>query len=88
VTRSAKRGTRPTGLAYFVRRSPDGCTVIKLHPDDREEVIASGLALTAAEDLCIRKIEELRGAVLPLSEAQAPDRITRRRKARQLAFEF
>ena len=37
------------GLAYFVRRSRDGCSVIKLYRDDREEIVASGLDLMDAE---------------------------------------
>jgi hypothetical protein len=86
--RSENRGAGPTGLAYCVRRSPDGCVVVELHPGDREQILASGLAIADAEDPCIRKIDELRGAVLPLSEDPAPDRSTRRRKVRQLAFKL
>jgi hypothetical protein len=37
------RGSRQTGMAYFVRRSRDGCAVIELHRDNREAIIASGL---------------------------------------------
>ena len=86
--RLANRGAEPTGLAYFVRRPPDGCAVVELHPGDREQILASGLAIADAEDLCIRKIDEVRGAVLRRSEDPAPDRITRYRKARQLAFKL
>jgi hypothetical protein len=50
-------------LAYFVRRSRDGCAVIKLYEGDREEVVARGLELTDAENLCEQKIDEMRGAV-------------------------
>jgi hypothetical protein len=71
-----------------MRRSPDGSAVIELHPGDRERIIASGLPLTDAEDLCLRKIDELRGAIAASSDNPAPDRITRRRKTRQLAFKF
>jgi hypothetical protein len=82
------RGSRQTGMAYFVRRSRDGCAVIGLHPDHREAIIASGLALTEAEDLCVRKIDEMRGPAPPPSDDRGPDRIIRRRNARQLAFKF
>ena len=47
-------------MAYFIRRSGDNCAGIQLHPDDREEVIASGLAPGEAEDLCAARIEEKR----------------------------
>jgi hypothetical protein len=62
--------------------------VIKLYPDDREEVIASGLDLTGAERLCVRKIDEMRGASPPPSNDPGPSRIAGRRKARKLAFKF
>jgi hypothetical protein len=32
-------------VAYFIRRSADGCSVIKLYPDNREEAVQSGLSL-------------------------------------------
>jgi hypothetical protein len=60
MTRRGKscRSTRPD-VAYFVQRSRDGCAVIKLYPDDREEVVASGLDLTGAENLRVwKKIDE------------------------------
>jgi hypothetical protein len=47
-------------MAYFLRRGVVECAVIALHPDDREEVIATGLAIGDAEDLCVSKIEALR----------------------------
>jgi hypothetical protein len=49
-------------MAYFIRRAGNDCAVIALHPDDREEIIAEGLAIGAAEDLCASKIEALRSA--------------------------
>jgi hypothetical protein len=43
----AVRMTRPvesrpvrSGVAYLVQRSGDDCSVIGLHPDDREEIVA------------------------------------------------
>lgn len=77
-------------MAYFVRRSRDGSAVIQLHLDDREEIIASGLALSDAEDLCVGKIEAMRAAAPPrpaISE-QDPQSLIGRRSARQLAFKF
>jgi hypothetical protein len=32
-------------MAYFIRRSGEHFSVVQLHPADREEIIASGLAL-------------------------------------------
>lgn len=84
-----KRGgqTRP-GVAYFVRRDREGCAVIRLYPNDREEVVADSLDLTDAENLCVQKIDEVRGAVRPASDEPGPGRMPGRRKARQLAFKF
>jgi hypothetical protein len=63
MTRISGSGRKsPRGMAYFIRRSEDGCAVIALHPGDREEVIASGLPIGEAEDLCMGKIEALRQA--------------------------
>jgi hypothetical protein len=76
------------GAAYFARRSRGGCAVIKLYPNEREEVVASGLELADAENLCVRKIDEVRGSVPPPSDNPGPNRIIGRRKARQLAFKF
>jgi hypothetical protein len=42
-------------IAYFIRRSSDRCSVIKLHPDNEEEVVQSGLTLLEAEILCAAK---------------------------------
>jgi hypothetical protein len=39
-------------VAYFVRRSDEGCAVIKLYPNNREEIVQSGLTLIEAEILC------------------------------------
>jgi hypothetical protein len=44
----AARSSR-SGLAYFIRRSGDKCDVMELQPDDREMLIASGLAHGDAE---------------------------------------
>jgi len=52
MTRMAGSSTsRWRGMAYFICRSGDDCSVIRLHLGDREEVIASGLAIGNAEDL-------------------------------------
>ena len=46
-------------VAYFILRSDDGCSVIRLHPDDREEIVQSGLTLIEAEILCAIKLEDI-----------------------------
>jgi hypothetical protein len=66
--------------------------VIAIHPDNGEEVIASGLSIGDAEDLCVRKIEVLR-SVAPapaLADARPAPTMPPRKKhgARQLAFRF
>ena len=58
-------------MAYFIRRAGDGCAVIALHPDDHEEVSASGMAIAAAEDLCVSKIDALRSAAPALPSTDA-----------------
>ena len=75
-------------MVYFIRRSGDDCSVIELHPGDREEIIESGLAIGAAENLCVSKMEALRTpAAQPLLDHGAPPAIRRRRR-RQLSFTF
>jgi hypothetical protein len=88
-TRRSKRAA----VAFFIRRSRDGCSVIELHPDDREQVVESGLALADAENLCGRKMDEMRRAAMPLSLDLPHDpgprpELKPRRGARQLAFKF
>lgn len=78
-------------MAYFIRRCGEDCSVIALHPDDREEIIANGLAPGDAEDLCASKIEEMRATAAPsLFDREAGPRpaIGRTRSARQLTFKF
>jgi hypothetical protein len=66
--------------------------VIELQPGERERVIASGLALGDAEDLCVSKIETLRKAAPALHVADAgPAPAAPKMKkhgGRQLAFRF
>jgi hypothetical protein len=89
---SGSRRGKASGVAYFIRRCGDDCAVIALHPDDREETIASGLALTGAEDLCVSKIEALRRATpaLPLADTEPAPAAPKMKKhgGRQLAFRF
>jgi hypothetical protein len=60
-------------IAYFIRRSGDDCAVIKLHPDNREEVIQDGLTLIEAEILCVMKIEDIpKPAALPFAPKGDP----------------
>jgi len=44
-------------MAYFIRRAGDGCAVIALHPDDHEEVSASGMAIAAANWHLPRRVQ-------------------------------
>jgi hypothetical protein len=89
MTRMVKsRRSRPSGIAYFIRRSGDDCAVIGLHPDDREQVVASGLAFREAEDLCAIRIEETHAAApAPLHNPGAL-RSRRAPTPRQLALKF
>ena len=79
-------------MGYFIRRSGEDCAVIALHLDEREEVIADGLAIGDAEDLCVKKIEALRSAApaLPLADARTAPAAPNKKKhgGRQLAFTF
>jgi hypothetical protein len=83
-------GNRRKGVAYFVRRSREGCSVIELHTDDREEIVESGLALADAENLCARKIDDMRIAGAPdsLDLLEPGPRQQMKRRTRQLAFKF
>jgi hypothetical protein len=59
---SGSRRAKRRGIAYFIRRTGAECAVIALHPDDREETIASGLPLADAEDLCVSQLDQMRPA--------------------------
>lgn len=53
--------------AYFIRRRGDECSIVKLHPDGREEILEQGLTLAEAETLYfIRPCE-------PVHERAAPE---------------
>jgi hypothetical protein len=73
-------------MGYFIRRSDDDSAAIALHPDNREEVIASGLAIGDAEDLCASRIEAMRtAAALPSMElAEGPPPPVRSPRARDV----
>jgi hypothetical protein len=79
-------------MAYFIRRCGDECAVIALHPDDREETIASGLPRAGAEDLCVSKLDQMRPApATPSVGAEPQPRPPQRMKkhgGRQLVFKF
>jgi hypothetical protein len=45
-------------IAYFIRRRDNVCTVVKVHADNREEIIQDGLSPIEAEILCVAKIED------------------------------
>jgi hypothetical protein len=92
MRRTGRPSSRGRGTAYFIRRGDDAdCAVIALHPDDREEIVASGLTMGDAEDLCAIKIEEKRVTGPAALFDPGPGlvaSIKRRRRARQLAFTF
>jgi hypothetical protein len=78
-------------VAYFVRRSADGCAVIELHPDDSEMVVQSGLSLDEAEILCAMKIADIpRPAASQAADTDVKPLIAGRRATgpRQLALKF
>jgi hypothetical protein len=90
MTRGSGNGrSRRTGMAYFIRRRGDDCSVIALHPDDKEEIVASRLPIGEAEDLCASKIEAMRntGTALALFDSDtAPEPLTRRRRRATAAW--
>jgi hypothetical protein len=78
-------------IAYFMRRSSDGCSVIKLHPDNEEEVVQSGLTLLEAEILCVAKIADLPKFAAPQACHGDPtlrQLVKPRRDVRQLALKL
>jgi hypothetical protein len=94
MTRISGRGSSSAGASgYFIRRTGDDCAVIALH-GEREEVMADGLSLGDAEDLCVSRIDALRTAPATASAAcgelqprRDPPRI-KKHGGRQLAFKF
>ena len=74
------------GAAYFIRRHGDACSIVKLHPDGREEIFERGLTLVEAETLYFIYVGEPVHECRP-PEASEPDRLKHRRP-RQLAFKF
>jgi len=59
--------------AYFIRRQGEACSIVKLNPDGREEILEDGLTLVEAEMLyfiCIG--EPVRYAASPKA---APDEV-------------
>jgi hypothetical protein len=88
MRKANSRSSRPSGIGYCIRRSGDDCAVIELYPDDREHVVASGLAFREAEDLCTSRIEETRVvAPIPLHDLGMP-RSMRARPPWQLTLKF
>ena len=76
-------------VAYFVRGNGASWSVIKLYPDNREDIVADGLSKEAAIERCAELLEKIpRDAVaageLPLAGDIAP----RHQRARQLRFKF
>lgn len=76
------------GLAYFVRGQGERWAVIKLYPDDREEIVAEGLSEIEAEILCAMKLEDLPRAAAIGDPPEAEDIAPRRKRPRQLQLKF
>jgi hypothetical protein len=55
------------GVAYFIRRFSEECSIVKLHPDRREEILEHGLTLGDAERLYFVCIGE------PVYDGSAPE---------------
>jgi hypothetical protein len=75
-------------IAYFIRRRGDECSIVKLHPDGREETLEHGLTLVEAETLyfvCIG--EPVHEAKVP-PDAGADDGRSPSRRSQQLAVNF
>jgi len=82
---------REAMVAYFIRgvgsREERSWAVIKLFPDDREEVVQDGMTLFEAEILCAMKIDGLpRGAAV--SAPELPLEEPRPKRPRQLSLKF
>src|SRR5437667_12877237 len=80
------RAVRCTGVlmaAYFIRGSGESWAVIKLYPDDREEIVQSGLGRIEAEILCVMKLKDLRKPVVAHVGGLVVDG-PKRKRARQL----
>jgi hypothetical protein len=72
--------------AYFIRCRDGICSIVKLHPDHREEILEQGLTRADAETLYFICIGE------PVRYEDSTDTAAaeagRRRRPRQLAFKF
>jgi len=75
------------GAAYFIRRRGDECSIVKLHPGGREEILETDLTLAEAETLYFICIGEpvWEGAA---TETHAEEDPAVRPRPRQLAFKF
>ena len=76
-------------IAYFVRGGGASWAVIKLYPDNREEIVADELSKEAAIERCAELLEKIprcaaAAGELPLAADIAP----RRQRARQFRFKF
>jgi hypothetical protein len=77
------------GVAYFILGTGERWAVIKLYPDDREEIVRDGLSLAEAEEFCIAKLENIAPAAPAVGEGLLVEDVApRRRRGRQLAFKF
>ena len=75
------------GIAYFIRGCGESWAVIKLYPDNREEVVQSDLTLLEAEILCAMKIADILKPAppRPVAPVAAENGKPEPRVARQLA---
>jgi len=88
ICKKTQQFRTPVGVAYFIRRRGEDCSIVKLHPDGREEILEQRLTLAEAETLYFICI----GA--PVHEVSMPedtgtdDRSPTRPRPRQLVFRF
>lgn len=76
------------GVAYFIRGRCESWAVIKLHPDNTEEVIADGLSFTDAENLCVANMEGIARGAAADPALPVEDIAPQRRRPRQLMLKF
>jgi hypothetical protein len=76
-------------IAYFIRGEGESWAVVKLLPDNREEVVQGDLTLIDAEILAAMLLEDMRTPVAPTTrEADTEDAAPQARHPRQLSLKF
>jgi hypothetical protein len=78
------------GAAYFIQRRGDECSIVKLHPDGREEILEHGLTSVDAETLYFICIGDtpVRNEGSASAGAGADETRATYPRNRQLAFRF